>query len=143
MREVNRPRDRGQWPDVPGDPIASNRKLLFRAHTVLGVLSGMVFISRVDLSHFPYWNTVAVLLLIVPPTIPYIVSALYSRKVVTGDRSRVFLFLVVLITVSILTNLLFAGGLGVQLTRTDLIPLLIMQTVAYGFAADKLFDAAV
>lgn len=103
----------------------------------------MVFLSRINLTQVPYWNSIAVVLLAAPAALPYMISAIYSWHVVGhATRVRAFLFVAVLAGGTLLTDLLLAGGFGIPLSRSDVIPLFLVQGFAFVWAAELLLNVA-
>ncbi len=123
------------------DRLLFNRKLLIWVHLLLGGLSAFSYLFHIDLSHFPYWRrgaTFGVLMICVPAIFPYLISGVYSWRVVTHRRLGVWVFLSVLVVGAIFVNLLFAGSLGVDVHQVGVFQTAALQTGLYVLAAEFL-----
>lgn len=79
--------------------LGTNRKVVLYAHCVLGLVSGLVYLGTQDLRHFAYWARGAGTMSIVwalPALLPYILSLLFSYRLVNHLRIRTWLFIAVL-----------------------------------------------
>lgn len=121
--------------------LAFNRKLLVLAHVLVGFFSAVFYLSQIDLVNFPYWQSRAglgVILIAAPALVPYIVSAVYSWRVVTHRRLGVWLFLGVLVAVSVLMGLLLSGALGIDMHGPERLFIVGTQAGIYLWAAELL-----
>jgi hypothetical protein len=73
-----------------------------------------------------------------PALVPYAMSAVYSFRVVTHRRLGVWLFLVVLIAVSVLMALLLSGALGIDVHGPEWLFTVGAQAGIYLWAAELL-----
>ena len=118
-----------------------NRRLLLFAHVLVGLFAAFWYLSHIDFSHFQYWRRgagLAVIFVSAPATLPYLVSAVYSWRVVTDHQFRVWVFLTVLVAGAVLVNLLVSGGLGIDAREVGMLQAAGLQTVAYVWAAEML-----
>lgn len=120
---------------------AFNRKLLVFAHILVGAFSAAVYLNRVDLAGFPYWASrsgLGVIFMAAPALVPYAVSAVYSWRVATHRRLRLFFFLIVLVGLSVLMGLLISGALGAAVQGPELVYAAGAQAGIYLWAAELL-----
>ena len=125
------------------DQFVFNRRLLVFAHVVVGFLAAFWYLSHIDLSHLPYWRrgaSFAVILISAPATLPYLVSAVYSWRVVTYRSLGVWIFLVVLVAGAVLVNLLIAGRLGIDVHEVGIVQGVTLQGLLYVCAAEMLLN---
>jgi len=123
------------------DKFVFNRRLLVFAHVVVGFLAAFWYLSHIDLSHFPYWRRgagFAIILISAPATLPYLVSAVYSWRVVTYRSLGVWIFLGVLVAGAVLVNLLVTGRLGIDAHEVGIVQAATLQGVLYVCAAEML-----
>jgi hypothetical protein len=121
--------------------LGFNRRLLVFAHALLGLFTAFWYLSNIDLSHFMYWRRnagLAVILISAPATFPYLVSGVYSWRVVTGRRLGIWVFLMVLVAGAVLVNLFVSGRLGIDVGEVGILQAAGLQTVAYVLAAEML-----
>lgn len=114
-----------------------DRRIVIYAHCVLGLVSGFVYLGTQDLRHFAYWGrggaTVAMFRTL-PAFLPYLVSLLFSYRLVGYVRLRTWLFIGVLVSGT-------AVGVALRLHPTPDTPfnvVVVMQAFAYCFAAGAL-----
>jgi hypothetical protein len=92
-----------------------NRRLLGWAHSLLALITGFVGLNALSLTRVDF-SPRGVLLtatLLAPVPVPYLVSGVYSQKVVVGDhRWRLVSFILVLGAGCALVCCLIAGRLG-------------------------------
>ena len=89
--------------------LVFNRRLLLFAHVLLGLFAAFWYLSYIDFSHFMYWRRsagLAVILVSAPASLPYLVSGVYSWRVVTDRRLGLWVFLMVLVAGAVLVHLL-------------------------------------
>jgi len=118
-----------------------NRKLLVFVHVLVGFLSAVFYLSQIDLVSFPYWRSRAglgVIFIAMPAIVPYAVSAVYSWRVATHLRLGVWLFLVVLVMVSVLVGLLFSGAFEINIHGPEWLFTVAGQAGLYVWAAELL-----
>jgi hypothetical protein len=121
--------------------LVFNRKLLVFAHILVGFFSAVVYLSRVDLAGFPYWRSRAglgIIFIAAPAIVPYAISAVYSWRVATHRRLGVWLFLIVLVAVSVLMGLIFSGILGIDVRGIEWLFTAAAQAGVYVWAAELL-----
>jgi hypothetical protein len=81
------------------DHIVFNRALLLWSHIILGFAAAMVYLGT-HLGHFQYWRTARPLVAVVcsaPGAIPYLISGLLVRRLVTSRLFGTWMFVVVLV----------------------------------------------
>ena len=91
----------------------SNRRAVTWAHALLGGVLALMYISQINLTRYAYWQFGAseALIAITSPTwIPYLISALHSRRVVMSQDGGVLWFI---ISITLITALVGAVLLGV------------------------------
>lgn len=123
------------------DRFVFNRKLLVFAHILVGFCAAFWYLSHIDFSHFAYWRRgagTAVIMIAAPAILPYLISAVYSWRVVTDRRLGVWAFLVVLIAGAVLVNLLILGLLGIDVREVGTLQTAALQTGLYVWAAELL-----
>ena len=121
--------------------LVFNRRLLVFAHVLVGLFAALWYLSHIDFSHFMYWRRgagLAVIFVSAPATLPYLVSAVYSWRVVTDRRPGVWVFLMVLVAGAVLVNLLVSGRLGIDVREVGMLQAAGLQTAAYVWAAEML-----
>ena len=62
--------------------LVFNRKALVFAHTLLGFFSALFYLSKVDLTHSPFFASssgLSVIAIAAPAILPYVYSGVYSR----------------------------------------------------------------
>ena len=121
--------------------LVFNRRLLVVAHVLVGLFATFWYLSHIDFSHFLYWRrgaSLAVIFISAPATLPYLVSAVYSWRVVTDRRPGVWVFLMVLVAGAVLVNLLVSGRLGIDVREVGMLQAAGLQTAAYVWAAEML-----
>jgi hypothetical protein len=117
-----------------------HRRLLAWVHAALGFITALIYLSRINFARMGYWRPgfgVALIFIVALPMFPYLLSAMHSRKVVTADRMRVALFILVLMAGCILMGSLLAGAFG-PVSRLILLVLFGVQTFMYMWAAEAL-----
>ena len=75
-----------------------------------------------------------------PAIVPYLISGVYSWRVVTHRRLGVLLFIIVLVAVSALMGLLVSGKLGIDVHGIELLFTAGAQAGVYVWAAEFLLD---
>jgi hypothetical protein len=121
--------------------LVFNRRLLVFAHVLLGLFAVFWYLSYIDLSHFMYWRrgaSFAVIFISAPATLPYLVSGVYSWRVVTDRRLGIWVFLTVLVAGAVLVNLLVSGRLAINVREVGILQAIALQTVAYVWSAEML-----
>lgn len=121
--------------------LVFNRRLLVFAHVLLGLFGVFWYLSYIDFSHFMYWRRgagLAVIVVSAPATLPYLVSGVYSWRVVTDRRLGISVFLMVLVAGAVLVDLLVSGCLGIDVREVGILQAIALQTVAYVWAAEML-----
>ena len=104
-------------------------------------MSAVFYLSLIDLAGFPYWQSRAglgVIFMAAPALVPVTVSAVYSWRVVTHRRLGVWLFIGVLVGVSVLMGLLFSGALGIDVHGPEWLFTVGAQAGVYVWAAELL-----
>lgn len=123
------------------DRFVFNRRLLLVAHIMVGVLAAFWYLNHIDLSHYPYWRrnaSFAVIFISAPATLPYLVSAIYSWRVVTHRSLGVWVFLVVLSAGAVLMSLLVSNRLGIDFHEAGILQTAALQCGLYVWAAEML-----
>jgi len=99
-----------------------------------------IYLSQFDFSRLAYWRRgfgVFLTFILVPPLLPYLISAIYSRSVVTQDRMRLAGFILVVILGSVLMGLLLVSAFG-SISRVTQLALFAIQAFIYSWAAELL-----
>lgn len=123
--------------------LAFNRKLLLWAHIVSGVFVSMAYLSRVSLINFAYWNRNAgagIAFMAVPPLVPYIISAISSRRFVRPDRIRILAFIVVITIGTAAAGAFYLGIVDIDVDVQTLFVVIVMQTACYILGAAVLLQ---
>jgi hypothetical protein len=96
-------------------------------------------LSQLHLWQRTYWSRVglSILLTLVPPLVPYLVSAIHSRSLVTPKRLRLGLFIAFLIITTVLMTSMLLGQFG-YVGWGMLLAVFIAQTFAYVWGANIL-----
>jgi len=93
----------------------ANRRSVTWAHALLGSALVFIYISRITLTRYRYWQfgaSEALIAITAPAWIPYLISALNSRRLVmTGDRSALW-FIASITMVSALVAAVLLGAIG-------------------------------
>jgi hypothetical protein len=121
--------------------LVFNRRLLLFAHVLLALFAAFWYLSYIDFSHFMYWRRsagLAVIFISAPASLPYLVSGVYSWRVVTDRRLGLWAFLMVLVAGAVLVNLLVSDRLGIDVREVGIFQAAGLQTVAYVWAAEML-----
>jgi hypothetical protein len=77
------------------DRLVFERRLLVWVHLLLGFAAALSYLSTLDL-HFRFWRSGGGAVLmgrLLPPMLPYLVSATYTRTLVAVDRLGLWLFM--------------------------------------------------
>jgi hypothetical protein len=138
--DVNVEPRKPRGPVLQYERLVIHRKLLAWIHVVLAFIVALVYLTQLDLSHFAYWRLgfgMGIILMLVPPLFPYLLSAIHSRRVVTVDRIRLAWFILVLLLGSVLMGLLLLGVFG-SVGKVTLLVLFGCQTFIYMWAAEGL-----
>jgi hypothetical protein len=117
-----------------------NQRVLSWVHTVLALITAAFYLNQINLGRFEYWHlggSFEVLLVIIPVVLPYLISVVYSRRVVTGASKRVALFSLLLtlgfaLMVCLLTGIFGDVGWGFVLE------FIIFQSFVYVWGAELL-----
>jgi hypothetical protein len=126
---------------------AQDRKILLWAHAVMGGATLALYLYHITL---PVSGTLmpgaglSETLIAAPVLLPYVVSAVYSWRLysapyVIHNRVRLALFIVVLTVGGVLMGYLFVAP-PTEFERTDLIPALSVQGLAYVWGAERLLN---
>ena len=125
------------------DPRAAiDRKVLLIAYVIFALCSVLTFIAHVDLSwtaHPGYTSGTAVLMIAMPALIPYVLSGLAARQLMTKQwllmpkyrRPRLYLLLLVIAAGTLFSSLLMVGIFDVLLTRLMMVGLFVAETFVY------------
>jgi hypothetical protein len=109
---------------------------------VLALVGCLIFLGTLDWTNFPYWRgraaIAAILLRGFGPTLPYLISAVASRPLVTANRLRFRLFVTLLVAGAAAVSYLYLTGAGPYNAPT----LIFLQTMAYLIAAPLVFGSA-
>ncbi len=108
------------------------------AHVVVALSTTLIYFGRIKLG-FTLWLTsgVPTTLIVAPVLIPYLVSAIYSWRVVTDVRWRVVSFILILFVGSVLLGVAIAGAFG-PIQPLTLLAILGAQAWAYLWSAELL-----
>jgi hypothetical protein len=90
------------------------------------------------IGHFAYYRRgagIAALLRAAPALTPYVISAVYSRSLVTPRRNGFLAFCIVLALGTMLTGLFYSGAVGVEVNFVTLLVAVTSQTACYTTAA--------
>ena len=120
-----------------------NRKLLLLFHAITAFSTAVLYLGDLDLSRFHYWRrgaSVASILLVAPPLLPYIISAIHSWRTVTYSRIRLTAFLAILVAGAFGVIFAIAGAFGLSVDGTGLLWTFAIQAAVYFFAAEFLFS---
>lgn len=116
------------------------------SHAVVAVIAVVVYISQINLSHFPWWTRAGngTLLLGTPVLVPYLISArhcwqLYTWQVDGPGRIRVVAFLSVLLTGAVAVNIVLVAAHS-EISVKEFLTALVYQTVAYVGIGDLILD---
>jgi hypothetical protein len=118
-----------------------HRKLLVWIHAIVGCATMLVYLNQINLAGLAWapGAGVAEILIATPAIIPYVISAAYSWQVVTYHRGRVALFILLLITGSLLMGSVIVGAFG-SLGRVALLWAFGVQAYVYFWAAELLLN---
>jgi hypothetical protein len=90
-----------------------NRALLLWAHIALAIIARLLYLSSTDLTHFAYWRRSASagsLMIAAIAMMPYLLSAVHSRRLVSHLRVRLCIFRAVLTAGTIGMGYWYVGG---------------------------------
>jgi hypothetical protein len=121
------------------DRLVLYRAFLLWFQLTLGFAVGLLFLSTVNLSHFRYWGgraAVAALLIGLGPAMPYLISAAFSRRLVTSNRLSIWLYIIILLLGTVMVSYVYLLGLN-QTYGT--LPVIGAQTLLYMVAASVLW----
>jgi hypothetical protein len=119
-----------------------NRRMVLFVHAPAALFTAFIYLSQVNLPGFQYPQRrgLAVLLLLVPPLLPYIISAVHSWRTATYDRLRVALFLLLLLLGAFGVGCAIVSAFGLSVDRSEMFWTFAIQAAVYFFAAEFLFD---
>jgi hypothetical protein len=119
-----------------------NRRMVLLVHALAGFFTAFIYLSQVNLPSFQYSQRrgLAVLLVLAPPLLPYIISAVHSWRTATYDRLRVAMFLLVLLLGAFGTGCAIVGAFGLSVNRSEMFWTFAIQAALYFFAGEFLFD---
>ena len=124
---------------VQYERLIHNRALLVGSHVTLASVVAVAYLSQLHLWQHTYWSRVGLSIAstLVPPLFPYLVSAIYSRSLVTPNRPRLAAFIVFLIISTAVITSLLLGRFG-SVGWGTLLAVFVAQTVAYVWGANIL-----
>jgi hypothetical protein len=120
-----------------------NRALLIAAHLILASIVAVAYLSRLNFPWLPFSGGVGgsgLVGALAPPLLPYLVSGIRSRSLVTPSRSRVASFIIFLTITTALVISLLLGHFG-PLGWMGLVVMFGVQAVAYVWSAGILLGA--
>ena len=125
------------------------RRVVLWSHAVLALLSLLVFLNGLDLSHFAWWGRRASIALVsmgTPVLLPYAISAghcwhLYTWQGSGPSRLRVAAFIVLLIIGAVAVDALLLGAFGYpDGFGLFFAELLVAQTWGYLWGAEGILE---
>jgi hypothetical protein len=90
-----------------------NRALLLWVHIALATIAGLLYLSSTDLTRFAYWRRSASagsVMIAAIALMPYLLSAVHSRRLVSHLRVRLWIFVAVLAAGTIGIGYWYVGG---------------------------------
>jgi hypothetical protein len=84
---------------VSYDHVVVNHGMLAWLHLILGLAAALAYLSTFDTTHFRWWRRSAGMVVLMHSSgslLPYLVSGLFSRRLVMARRIGVWLFALVL-----------------------------------------------
>jgi hypothetical protein len=121
---------------------ARNQRVLVGAHAALTLITASAYVYGVDLRGFKFsdlGSPFLTLIAIAPPVIPYLISFVYSRRVVTGDDRRAALF-IALLTIGCALNVCLLTGVFGIVGWGFILEYVIFQSFAYVWGAELLLN---
>ena len=126
----------GVGPDY--DRLVINRTFLLWLHVVLGVALGIAYVSTLDYSHFRWWSRwsqQALLIRCFVPVVPYLISVIFSRRVVTQHRIGVVIFTVVLVAGTVAAGYCYISRFSDGIFGSGTLAVVAIQIIIYILAA--------
>lgn len=121
--------------------LVTNRALLTATHVVLALAVAAAYLSRLYFPSLPFIGGVGgtgIAAALVPPLLPYLISGIHSRKLVTPKRPKLLGFIAFLVVSTALLTFLLLGRFG-SFGWEALFAVFVGQTVAYVWGANILF----
>jgi len=109
--------------------VVINRRLVTWAHVLLALGTALIYLSQM---RRPAVYTAKYVVLL--PLLPYLLSALHARNIMTPHRGRVFAFILAIALGSMLMGSVLLGAYG-SVSGLILVLLFALQTIAYMGAA--------
>jgi hypothetical protein len=117
---------------------ARNQRVLLWAHAAFALISAALYLNRINLGGLALSGSLfLVLLVIIPILIPYLISVVYSLRVVTADSKRVPLFVLLLTLGCTVMGCLLTGVFG-NVGWGDVLSFIVVQCFAYLWGAELL-----
>jgi hypothetical protein len=120
----------------------AHRRLLAWVHATQALLITFLYLSQVNFGGFVYTTRgagVSVIILAAPALLPYVISGIFSRRVVTDDRVRLVIFIFVLTAGTVFIGFLLLGTFG-TFSRLGLLGVFVLQTLGYVGIANVLWS---
>ena len=120
------------------DHFMFNRSVLLWAHLALAFAAALMYMTTLDNSWLKWWRRGAgdiELIRSIPAMIPYIVSGVLSRRLITGRRFGIWIFVAVLVAGTAAVGYLYMTGTVDKLPVLGTLATVTVQTVVFGLAA--------
>jgi|SRR5580658_7415139 hypothetical protein len=125
-------------PGVLYDRLVFQRLLLVWVHIALAIVAGLLYLSAANLQHFAYWRpraSMAAVAMASIPMLPYLLSGIHSRDLVSGQRLGFWIFVLVLVIGTGVVGYWYVSGVNAAHDAKSTVGVISVQSLAYLWSA--------